>query len=343
MRHPFFPLVALGLVLAGCPETNPDDFPAPSSACADFSTPEGYVQALKCDDYKSCVFSLDCTCTEPAKPYQCPSMQPWQAMTHGPACGDFDGKTFPDVTNGDCKASAPTGSALAKTGLDPAVPGRWHLPDGHFIQPAGHDQVIHASDVTSAFLVDEVLVPGTRFAVVVDAGEQDNAVYTVDLDLLAKDAPALVSESRFPMPNQIDYGIAFSAPNEIYVSGAGNGKIYAFTIDTSSGALARDDAHDVDLGAASLPSAPSRWYVGGVATTADPTKLVVAPSTQESQVRFVDLAAKTWTGIDISPSRELFGLFPDSNDPEQTSHPEKFAYCTCWPGGTVCVCWSMPV
>jgi len=316
MRH-LLPLLALGFLLAGCPETDPDSFPGPESPCADFSTPQGYVDALKCDDYKSCVYDSSCTCTEPGKPYQCPAMQPWAAMTHGETCGDFDGTTFPDPVKGACSASAPTASALNAIGLDPNVAGRWHLPDGHFVQPAGHDQIIHAADVASAFLVDEVLVPGTRFAVVVDAGVEDNAVYTVDLDLLAQDAPALVSESRFAAPSEVDYGIVFSAPNEIYVSGAANGQIYAFTIDTTSGALARDQTHDVDLGAASDPNAPSRWYAGGIATTADPTKLVVAPSTGETQARLVDLSAKTWSSIDISPAREIFGVFPDANDPEQ--------------------------
>ncbi|HEY1957731.1 MAG TPA: alkaline phosphatase family protein [Polyangiaceae bacterium] len=316
LRH-FLPLVAFGFLLAGCPETDPDSYLGPESPCADLSTPQGYVDALKCPEDQSCVFDPSCTCTEPAKPYQCPALQPWAAMTHGDACGDFDGTTFPTPATGACSASAPSASALDKTGLDPTIAGRWHLPDGHFIQPAGHDQIVHGADVASAFLVDEVLVPGTRFAVLVDAGVEDNALYTVDLDLLAQDAPALVSESRFAAPSEVDYGIVFAAPNEIYVSGAANGLIYAFTIDMTSGALARDPSHDVDLGAASDPNAPSRWYAGGIATTADPTKLVVAPSTGESQVRLVDLAAKTWSSIDVSPSRELFGIFPDPNDAAQ--------------------------
>jgi hypothetical protein len=318
MSRSFVFLVALVPLLAACPETNPDDFgDAGTEPCADFSTPEGYVDALKCDDYKSCVFSPTCTCSEPAKPYQCPALEPWAAMTHADSCGDWDGTTTPDVVKGGCTATAPTDAAVLATGLDPKVPGRWHLPDGHFIQPAGHDQVIHGSDVSSAFLVDEILVPGTRFAVAVDGGVEDNALYAVDLDLLAKDTPALVSESRFPRPDQVDYGLAFVAPNEIYVSGAGNGKVYAFTIDTTTGALARDDGKDLDMGAASLQGALSQWYVGGLATTGDPNQLVVAPSTGESQMRVVDLTTKTWTSIDVSPATELFGVFPDTNDAAQ--------------------------
>ncbi len=318
MSRRFLSLAALAFCVAGCPETNPDDFPAPPEPCADLSTPEGYVAALKCDDFKSCAFQ--CTCSEPAKPYQCPAMQPWSAVSHGATCGDFDGKTFPDPVQGTCTASAPTGDALDLTGLDPKVANRWHLPDGHFIQPAGHDQIIHGDDVTSAFLVDEILIPGTSFAVLVDGGVQDNALYTVDLDKLSTDAPALVSHVRFAAPEQLDYGLAFVAPNEVYASGAGNGKVFAFTIDLQTGALARDDAKDVDLGEASYPQAPSRWYAGGLATTADPNKLLVVPSTNESQLRVLDLGAKTFTGIDLSPSHEFFGIFPNPNDTTQNTY-----------------------
>jgi len=301
--------------LAGCPETNPDDFPAPPEPCADLSTPEGYVQALKCDEFKSCAFNCPSgQCSEPGQPYQCPAMLPWDGVTHASTCGDFDGVTYPDPVHGKCSASSPTTDALNIIGLDPNIPNRWHLPDGHFIQPAGHDQIIHPDDVTSAFLVDEVLIPGTRFVVAVDAGVQDNALYAVDLDQLAADVPALVSHVRFPAPEQLDYGVSFVAPNEVYVSGAANGKIFAFTIDLTSGALARDEAKDVDLGEASQSNSLSRWYAGGVTTTSDPNKLLVAPSTQESQLRLVDLAQKNWTGIDLSPAHEFFGVFPDPND-----------------------------
>jgi hypothetical protein len=127
-------------------------------------------------------------------------------------------------------------------------------------------------------------------------------------------APALVSDVRFASPEELDYGLAFVAPNEIYASGAGNGMLYAFTVDLSSGALTRDMASDVDLGAASIAYNTARWYSGGVAATLDPTKLVVAPTTNESNVRIVDLGAKTWTSVDISPAENTFGVFADPND-----------------------------
>jgi DNA-binding beta-propeller fold protein YncE len=294
-------------VLAACPETDPDSFPGPAAPCADLSTPEGYIDVLSCSDAQSC--ELQCTCSEPAKPYQCPAMEPWSAMTHA-TCGGFDGSTVPDIVQGTCTATTPTADALQNIGLDSNIAGRWHLPDGHFIQPAGHDQVIHGADVASSFLVDEMLIPGTSFAVLVDAGVEDNALYAVDLDALAQDAPALVSEVKISAPDEIDHGLAFVAPNEIVAAGAGAGKLYAFTIDLTSGALARNAANDVDL---------AGFYAGGIATTADPNVLVVTPQTASSEARVVDLAAKTWTTIDLSPSHEMFGVFADPNDVAQNT------------------------
>jgi len=300
-------LLLAPLVLAACPETDPDSYPGPPVPCVDFSTPQSYVDALKCTDYQSC--ELSCTCGEPSQPYQCPAMQPWAAMVHADCMG-FDGSTFPDVTQGKCTSSAPTGQALESIGLDSTVANRWHLPDGHFIQPAGHDQIVHGSDVKSAFLVDEILIPQTSYAVLVDAGAEDNALYTVDLDLLAQDAPAMVSEVKLSAGggDSIDYGMAFVAPNEIYVSGAGAAKIYAFTIDTTSGALARDAQNDVSLGV------PGLFYAGGLATTGDPNVLVVAPGAGSSQALVVNLSAKTTTPIDFSPAQQFFGVFADPND-----------------------------
>jgi len=310
-------VLPLAILLAGCPETDPDSFPVPQPPCADFSTPQGYIDALKCPEFQSC--TLACTCTEPAVPYDCPAMQPWSAMSHG-TCGTYDGSTLPTVTPGACTASSPTGNALVKTGLDPQIAGRYHLPDGHFIQPAGQDLVVHGSDITSAFLVDMILVPGTSFAVLVDAGVEDNALYAVDLDALASGAPALVSDVRFAAPEELDYGLAFVAPSEVYASGAGNGMLYAFTVNLTSGALARDAASDVDLGPATIAYGPARWYSGGIATTSDPTKMVVAPTTNETNARVVDLVAKTWTSIDLSPSQEFFGLFLDPNDTTESTY-----------------------
>ncbi len=307
------------LVALACTETSPDSFgpPQPADDCADFSTPQGFVDAVKCDSYRSCAFQ--CSCTEPEKPYACPGMRPWDAVAHAGACGAFDGTTYPTVVPGKCTATAPDLDAKKYAGADPDVPGRYHLGDGHFVQPAGHEQVVRGDGIRSAFLVDALLVPGTSYAVLVDAGVKDNAVYSIDLDALAADQPALVTSVAFPRPEQVDYGMAFEAPDHVIVSGAGNGKLFFFTIDTQTGKLTRDEASDVDLGA-SVSGRSTGWYSGGLAVTADPNKLLVAAATDDTTARVVDLAQKKWTTIDVGPAQEFFGLFADPNDPNQNTY-----------------------
>ncbi|HEX7602848.1 MAG TPA: hypothetical protein VF316_14630, partial [Polyangiaceae bacterium] len=306
------PLLACSVAPFGCDRTNPDDFPAPPVDDCPLVLPEDYLTAVKCDAHKSCVFQCGAPCAEPERPYECPSLRPWAAIPHAPTCGNFDGTTFPAPTPGQCTATLPTGDAAQYDGKDTLVAGRFHIGDGYFVQPAGHDQILHGAGVASAFLADLMLVPGTSFAVVTDAGVQDNALYVVDLDKLAADQPALVSTLPFPRPSQLDYGLAFVAPNRVYVSGAANGMVFGFTINMSTGALAADHGSDLDMGKST--SGRTQWYVGGIAPTLDATKLVVAPATGESQVRIVDRATKAITPIDVTPSTDFFGIFPDPND-----------------------------
>lgn len=306
------PLLACSLAPFGCDRTNPDDYPQPPVDDCPLVTPDDYVTAVKCDAFKSCVFQCGTPCAEPERPYECPSLRPWATMPHADACGSFDGTTFPAPVAGKCTATPPTGDAAQYAGKDAVVPGRFHIGDGHFIQPIGHDQILHGKGISSAFLADLMLVPGTRFAVVTDAGVNDNAVYVVDLDKLAADQPALVSTLPFPRPSELDYGLAFVAPDHVYVSGAGNGFVYGFTLNTATGALTADKASDLDMGKST--GGRTQWYVGGIAPTKDETKLIVAPATGESQVRVVDRTTKQQTPIDVGPSTEFFGIFPDPND-----------------------------
>ena len=306
------PALACSLAPFGCDRTNPDDYPRPPVDDCPLVAPEDYVTAVKCVAHKSCVFQCGNPCAEPEHPYECPSLRPWAAIPHAATCGAFDGSTFPAPTVGQCTGTAPTGDAAQYAGKDTVVAGRYHIGDGYFVQPAGHDQIVHGQGIFSAFLADLMLIPGTPFAVVTDAGVKDNALYVIDLGKLAADQPALVSTLPFPRPSQLDYGLAFVAPNHVYVSGAGNGVAFGFTINTVTGALTADPPSDLDMGKST--TGRSRWYVGGMAPTKDGTKLVVAPATGESQVRIVDRVTKAMTPIDVRPSTEFFGIFPDPND-----------------------------
>lgn len=314
MRSPRFlvHLLVCALAACGCDRTHSDDIPPPPVDDCPLVLPEDYLTAVKCDAHKSCVFQCGAPCAEPERPFECPSLRPWAAIPHAPTCGNFDGATFPTPIAGKCTATLPTADAAQYVGKDTLVAGRFHIGDGYFVEPAGHDQILHGKGVASAFLADLLLVPGTSFAVVTDAGVDDNALYVVDLDKLAADQPALVSTLPFPRPSQLDYGLAFVAPNHVYVSGAANGAVFGFTVDTLTGTLTADKASDLDMGKST--SGRTQWYVGGIAPTPDATKLVVAPATGESQVRIVDRATKSITPIDVAPSTDFFGIFPDPND-----------------------------
>ena len=302
-------LIALGVA---CTATDPDSYHYPSSdtPCdADLARPDGYAKALKCDAYRSCAF--ECTgCGEASVPYACPAMRGWGGIAHADACGAFDGTTFAPATPGKCEATVPTGDALAVAGIDPNIAGRLRLPDGHFIEPGGHEQVLRPHGVTSGFPLNVVLVPGTRFAIVTDSGVDDNALEVVDLDALARDAPALVSVIPFPSPAQLYYGLAFVAPNRVVASGGGDDVVYAFTLDTATGKLARDAAADLRLGGV---------FVGALAASG--VSLLVAPSTGDSTLRRFPLAGGAPVTLDLgADATELFDVVLDPSDATENTY-----------------------
>lgn len=309
--------VARFLALVACESTDPDSYHYPSSApdagdCpADLTTPEGFAQALKCDAYKSCAFDCASGCEEATQPYQCPAMRPWIAMPHAAACAGYDGMERPVPQRGRCTATAPTGDALAPAGVDAKIAGRVRLPDGHFIQPAGREQVLAPKGTSSGFPLNVILVPGTRFAIVSDAGVLDNAIDVIDLDRLAAGAPAVVSSVAFPSPTQLYFGLAYVAPGRVFASGGADGYVYAFTLDATTGALARDPSGDLDMGP-STDASGGRWYVGGIAA-GDASTLVVAPSTSESSLRVVATDTKAYASIDLG-AHEIFDVVRDPYD-----------------------------
>lgn len=302
--------VALASIAGACDRTNPDDFhkavEAGPDCDADLTKPEGFADAVKCAEYKSCAFDCADGCNEVEKPYACPAMRGWAAMPHAAACGAYDGNdaTHPAVVQGQCIATAPQSDAVLGAGIDPTVAGRVHLPDGHFIQPAGREELLRADGVTSGFPLNVLLVPGTHLAVVSDSGVDDNALYTVDLDALAKGDEALVDHVAFPAPNQVEYGLAFVAPNLIYVSGGARGYVYAFVIDTTTGKLTAAPPGDLDLGVGTTPSISHRYYSGGIANGPS-SQLVVAPETFEPALRVA--APRATTGIEVTGSIDLGG------------------------------------
>ncbi|MEO6419916.1 MAG: hypothetical protein ABIP39_10940, partial [Polyangiaceae bacterium] len=290
---------------------------APDGGCAaDLKTPEGYAEALKCDEFRSCAFTCG-GCTEPEQPYLCPALRPWKVMAHGDACGAFDGATQPAPVTGVCAATLPNVDALGVAGVvDASNPRRLRLPDGHFIEPAGMEEVLQPKGVASGFPLNMILVPGTSFAIVSDGGVDDNALYVVDLDKLAAGQPSIVSTLVFPLPSQLEFGLAFAAPDRIFASGGADGTVYAFTIDVATGALTRSPGADVGLGpSTNTLSSTMKWYAGGLATSADGGSLVVVPSTGERTLRVIDLGGtKPEVSIDLG-AQEIFDVVRDPSDP----------------------------
>ena len=317
-------VVVIGAAVVACNATDPDSYSYPVATVdagdcpADLATPEGYAQALKCPQYRSCAFDCAAGCGEVSQPYACPAMKPWIAMPHGAACAGYDGKATPLPQQGKCTATAPTGDALAPAGIDAKIAGRVRLPDGHFVQPAGYEQILAPKGVTSGFPLNALLVPGTRFAIVSDSGVDDEAIEVVDLNLLASGAPALVSHVPFVSPQQLYYGLAFVAPNHVFASGGGDGIVYAFTLDVTTGVLARDASGDLHMGPSSDNSG-GLWYVGALATATDASTLVVAPSTSESQLRIVKTDTKAMVSVDLG-GHEIFDVVKDPYDTAGTAY-----------------------
>src|SRR5271166_1806335 len=175
--------------------------------------------------------SLDCgsVCTEPETPFSCPTVLPWAQLPHDDACGTWDG-TYPAVTPGKCTASEPTGDAAALAG---PITGGVVLPDGHRILPAGIDYVFAETDLQGGFPMSVTPLAGTRFALVSDGGIDDNALRLIDLDALASGGPPVAAYTAFHAPASLFWGMAWLPPGGALASGGGDGKVYAFDVDTT--------------------------------------------------------------------------------------------------------------
>jgi hypothetical protein len=264
---------------------------------------------------ESCSFEcpLPASCTEPDKPFACPTLAPWASLPHDDACGAWNGK-YPAPAKGQCSASAPTGEAARKAG--PLPGGGVVLPDGHRIQPAGVEVVFHEPDLHGGFPMSILPLAGTRFALVSDGGIQDNALRLVDVDALASGGSPVAAYTPFPEPTSLFYGMAFLPPGRALASGGGDGVVYAFDVDTTVGHLARASARDITVGPGD--AAGSTYYAGPIAVTGDGTKLLVAPSDQATDIRIFSLGAADYgTKIASIPvgSKAVFDLRPDPDDP----------------------------
>jgi DNA-binding beta-propeller fold protein YncE len=261
-------------------------------------------------------------CPEQTAPYPCQNLLPWDKVPHADTCGAWDGK-FPAPVAGKCTASAPTGEALKYAGVDPDDAAVRIMPGGRRLAPAGVDfEFTEPNDTTS----NVVAVGGTGLVLAVDLGYGDHILRVIDPALIGKQDPT-ISKVSFPQPAALNQGIAFSPPDRVFAASA-QGVVQAFTLDTATGALARDDARSITMPPS--PSSPGGVFYGsGVAVSADDTRLF-ASGVKDATFVIADVTAGgagygTLLGqVDLG-AKESFNLYVDPHDP--ATH---FVYATMW-------------
>ncbi|MFT3775784.1 MAG: alkaline phosphatase family protein [Minicystis sp.] len=258
------------------------------------------------------------TCAEQATPYDCPSLGLWTKIPHTEACEKWDGN-FPTPVAGKCTATAPSGEAVKYAGADPAKPGVLIMPGGRRLAPAGADYVFpDPNDMTS----NVVPIAGTNLVLTVDLGYGDHIVRVVDPSAIGTKNPTL-GQVNFQNPESLNQGIAFSAPDRVYVAGA-QGVVQALTVDVTTGQLTRDDARSITLPPS--PKSPGgTFYSSGVAVSADNTRLFVS-GVKDSRFLVADITAGAATygsvlGEVNLGDKESFNIYVDPHDPTT-----KFAY-----------------
>ncbi len=208
-------------------------------------------------------------------------------------------------------------------GADPDDPSVLVLPGGRRLSPAGADFVFPDPASMTANVVP---VAGTGLLLTVDLGYDDHIVRAVDPSQIAAQTPVL-GQVNFTNPEALNQGLAFSAPDRVYVANA-QGVVQALALDTATGALVRDDARSITLPAS--PASPGGvFYSSGVAVSADDTRLFVT-GVKDPTFFVADVTAGGATygailGQVSLGADESFDVYVDPNDP--ATH---FAYVTMW-------------
>jgi DNA-binding beta-propeller fold protein YncE len=299
-------------VAAGCSKSGSTPLPSPDIWMYDLS------------QNSSCILNCDPSCAEAGKPWVCPALDSWGNLPHADACKPFDGTTVPAPQQGACNATDPSGDAVEKTNPSgsPVV-----LPDGRRIEPAGNEWVLN--DFPGGFPSNALQVPGTRWLVVVDTGYETHSVRVVDTGLLRAGGMTtpVVSSVRFDPPKALNWGMAYVAtPSVVYVSSGyqsttdPNPQVFAFDLDTKSGALTEDAAKTIALPMGVFPQA--------VAVSGDGKTMLVGQVT-DSHVLAVSLDSATYgkvtANIDLGGQDDVYELRFDPNDPANDA-----AYATLW-------------
>jgi Phosphoesterase family len=232
--------------------------------------------SLFADQPTSCVYSCIEACPEWGDGgYVCPSLGAWSAIPHDPAaCPAWDGAAPPAIPT-KCTASSASADAIKYAGADPDDALRWILPDGRRISATGSEWIFTEPSVQPNSPVNVLPIPGTSFLLVVDMGYLDHALRVVDKTKIGSGSSPMVSVVTFPIPQALNSSVAFIPPGRVLVA-TDDAVVQALTLDTTTGALALDDAHSITLPqSVNDEGQPANFYVGGFAVSPDGTRLVV--------------------------------------------------------------------
>jgi DNA-binding beta-propeller fold protein YncE len=282
-----------------------------------------FMENLRTDE--PCVLSCNASCKEADAPWVCPALAAWDTIPHDPSCGSFDGETKLTPVQGKCAATLPSGEAIlpaSKTGT-PVV-----LPDGRRIAPSGTEWVFDATGLPGGFPAHSLLIPGGRWLIVSDDGYDTNALRVVDTTVLASGEATspVTSLSAYESPSGLNYGLAYASEEGIlYASGnLASSKILAFDLDTTSGTLTEDTAHEITLPSGTLPQA--------IDLSPDEQTLIVSQALDYHTLVY-SLAPDSYgtltSSIDLgSNNGDAFALLFDPDDPTGQT-----AYTTLWTTG----------
>jgi DNA-binding beta-propeller fold protein YncE len=272
---------------------------------------------------RACVYDCPQTdCPDLESGYVCPSLGDYATIPHETECA---APTTPAAVNGKCAASAPSGEAAKYTGPLDEKGDTKILPDGRRVRPAGAEHAFVDKDLSGGLPTAVIAIPGTRRVIAVDTGYGPHVVRSIDLDKVGVSDP-VISKLRFDKPKTLNSGLAFVAPDLVYVA-TSDGVAQAMKLD-ASGVLTLDEARTIKL-----PPGRARdgstipWHVASLAASPDGKRLVLGAVIERRALVYDVEAGSATFGTKLSEidlgAAETFAVAFDPND---SAH----AYVSLW-------------
>ncbi len=215
------------------------------------------------------------------------------------------------------------------TGADPNNPGVTILPGGARVRPAGQHWIFNDPELPGGMTSGLTAIAGTSFVLTVDTSALDHGVRLVDTALIGTAENPVVSKVVFPIPEALNWGITFVAPNRAFVA-TNNGVVQALTVDPAAKTIVKDETRSVALPPGTGPTGGAApWFASGVAASPDGKRLVVS-AVREKRLLVFDIDpqsadyGKTLADVDLG-KRETFGVYFDPNDASG-----RYVYVSMW-------------